>query len=481
MGLGLHDGGLGVARFLVEQGAKVTVTDLRSAEVLAPTLEKLKGLPIEYVLGQHREEDFRQTELVVRNPAVPRESPYLEIARQAGASIEMEMTLFFKLCPSKLVLGITGTRGKTTTTILVGEMLKNWRKDTVVAGNLRVSALEKLSQIGPDTPVVLELSSWQLEGLGEQKISPRYAAVTNMSPDHLNRYRDMEDYADAKRNIYRWQDENGVTVLNWDDAIVKEFCEDVPGKAILFTTSYDMPDRTFTGKGVPTTKITAMPENYFMLISVTEAGELNDGHMDVDLTPFSARLKVPGRHNRANAMAALGLAWAVGCSHEAIVKGMQNFKGVPDRLELVRKLGRVRYFNDTTATSPAGTVAALQAFEEDKGKIVLIAGGADKKLDFAPMVAAIEQTATAKKLRKLILLAGSATTRLVEALQSAEVVDPVYAGEAPYTALEPAVQAAKAATKPGDIVLLSPGCASFGMFLHEFDRGEQFRQIVNGL
>src|SRR3954468_9210663 len=141
MGLGLHDGGLGVARFLVEQGAEVTVTDLRSAEVLAPTLEKLKGLPIRYVLGEHREEDFRQAELVVRNPAVPRESRFLQIARDAGASLEMEMTLFFKLCPSDFLLGITGTRGKTSTTLLAGSLLKEWRPDTIIAGNLRISAL----------------------------------------------------------------------------------------------------------------------------------------------------------------------------------------------------------------------------------------------------------------------------------------------------------------------------------------------------
>src|SRR5581483_11126306 len=174
MGLGVHGGGLGVARFLVGQGADVTVTDLRTPAQLQPSLDALAGLPIHFVLGRHDEADFRNTDLVVRNPGVPRESPYLQAARAAGAAIEMEMTLFFRLCPGP-ILGITGTKGKTTTTLLTGAMLREQYPDTVVAGNLRVSAIEALPRITAGTPVVLELSSWQLEGLGEAQLSPQYA------------------------------------------------------------------------------------------------------------------------------------------------------------------------------------------------------------------------------------------------------------------------------------------------------------------
>jgi UDP-N-acetylmuramoylalanine--D-glutamate ligase len=455
MGLGLHDGGLGVTRFLVEHGAKVTVTDLRSEEVLAPTLEKLKGLPVEYVLGEHRAADFQQADLVIRNPAVPRESYYLQVAREAGVSIEMEMTLFFKLCPSKFILGITGTRGKTTTTILAGEMLKAWRKDTVVAGNLRVSALEKLPQIGPDTPVVLELSSWQLEGMGEQKISPRYAAITNLSPDHLNRYHDMEDYASAKRHIYRWQDKNGVAVLNADDELVCTFAEDVPGQVRRFSLNRTDLEGAYLRAG----------RFYWNTPDGLENGP-------------TSLLNMPGRHNQANVLAAIALVSAAGCPKAAILEGLKNFKGVADRLELVRVLDEVRYYNDTTATSPAGTVAALEAFTGDKAQVVLIAGGADKKLDFGPMVEAITAAARAGRIRRLILLDGTATPRLWEALQEANM--PRIYGTI-FTDFEQAILAAKSAALPGDIVLLSPGCASFGMFLHEFDRGEKFRNIVNKL
>ena len=452
MGLGLHDGGLGVTRFLVEQGATVTVTDLRSAEVLAPTLEKLKDLPVEYVLGEHRESDFRNADLVVRNPAVPRESRFLQIAREAGASLEMEMTLFFKLCRSSQILGITGTRGKTSTTLLAGALLKEWRPDTVIAGNLRVSALEKLDQIGPDTPVVLELSSWQLEGMGEQHLSPPYAAVTNLSPDHLNRYRDLGDYADAKRNIYRWQTEAGIVVLNADDSIVCDFSEDAPGDVRWFSLE------------------SAGLQGAWLANDQFCWNDANGSHScPADL------LKLPGKHNQANALAAIALVSLLGCPPEAIEAGLRNFAGVPDRLELVREVNGVRFYNDTTATSPAGVVAALQSFESEQGQLILLAGGADKALDFEPMVEAIKASVDAGRLKKIVLLAGNATARLSQELKAAEVSNIC---TRPYSNFKSAIRTARSAAQPGDLVLLSPGAASFGMFIHEFDRGQQFREFV---
>src|SRR3954462_3807903 len=213
MGLGIHGGGLGVARFLANHGARVTVTDLRGPEQLQSSLGALADLPITYVLGQHRDEDFRAADLVIRNPGVPRESRYLQIARASGAAVEMEMTLFFRLCPGP-ILGITGTKGKTTTTLLAAAMLREQYPDTIVAGNLRVSALEALPRITAGTPVVLELSSWQLEGLGEAKLSPQYACITNISPDHLDRYGSLQPYAEAKEQIFLHQRAIDVAVFN---------------------------------------------------------------------------------------------------------------------------------------------------------------------------------------------------------------------------------------------------------------------------
>ncbi|MEI7554185.1 UDP-N-acetylmuramoyl-L-alanine--D-glutamate ligase [Candidatus Chlorohelix sp.] len=459
MGLGLHDGGLGVTKFLVAQGAEVTVTDLRSLEVLQPTLERLEGLPIKYVFGEHREEDFRNAELVIRNPAVPLESSYLKIAREAGAQIEMELTLFYKLCRSHKIIGVTGTRGKTTSTLLLGTIMKEWRSDTVVAGNLRVSALNKLDEIGEDTPVALEISCWQLEGFGEKGISPSYAAVTNLSPDHLNRYRDMADYANSKRWIYRNQAKEGVVFLNLNDAMVRTFAEDAPGKVGWFAFN-------------------PLPEDKAGTFLRDEVIIWRDWDGNEEEICSSNALKLPGAHNLMNALTATALAKAVGVPVAAIRRGIENFKGVPDRLEFVREIHGVRFINDTTSTSPAGVLAALEAMRHSENSdIVLIAGGADKNLQFEGMATAIANPQN--RVRAIVLLKGSATPLLQEALAQAGLSEKLLYG--PFDDFPAAVTLSGELAKEGGLVLLSPGCASFGLFIHEFERGERFREIVRRL
>src|SRR5262245_34334255 len=340
MGLGIHDGGLGAARFLVGQGADVTVTDMRGPDLLKLSLDALAGLPIHYVLGEHREADFRNADLVIRNPGVPRESAYLQIARASGAAIEMEMTLFFRLCPGP-ILGITGTKGKTTTTLLAGAMLREQYPDTVVAGNLRVSALEALPRITAGTPVVLELSSWQLEGLGEAQLSPQYACVTNLSPDHLDRYASMEAYTEAKKQILLHQGQHGVVVLNWDDEVLHEtFASTAPGEVIWFS---------YSAGPVADDNRCSFYLNDKLFWGIRDPGR----HQRQDEFIVSlANPNLPGDHNRANVAAAAALAKAFGITNEAICAAVQSFPGVPHRLELVCELDGVRYINDTTATAP---------------------------------------------------------------------------------------------------------------------------------
>lgn len=461
MGLGINGGGLGVTRFLVSQGAEVTVTDLRDAEVLKPSLEELRDLPVRYVLGRHREEDFRATELVIRNPGVPRESRYLQIAREHGAQIEMEMTLFFRLCEGP-ILGITGTRGKTTTTMLTGAILKEQFPDTVVAGNLRISAVEQLPRIGATTPVVLELSSWQLEGLGEAGLSPRYACVTNLSPDHLDRYHNMAAYGAAKQHIFRHQraGQGDVLVLNADDMEVRGWAGERAfrdGLAWFSTRQRGEELRASFGDAA------AWWDGAILRWS-------DEAIVDQD------ELILRGEHNQANVAAATALAkmYRPSVATEAVARALRAFRGVPDRLELVRELHGVRFVNDTTATAPTATIAALHTVE---GPIVLIAGGADKQLDFGELAATIgELSRGAGKIKAVLLLAGTATPRLTEALAAAGVTP-----ADTFDALEPAVRRAYALAKPSGVALLSPGCASFGMFVNEFDRGERFRQVVAGL
>src|SRR5919204_104697 len=237
MGLGVHGGGLGVARYMARNGANVRVTDLRTADKMRASMDALagEGLRVEYTLSEPREEDFRGAEVVVRNPAVPRESPWLALARTLGKPIEMEISLFLKLCPAP-VIGVTGTKGKSTTSTWTWEMLRRWRPDAVLAGNLRVSALEALPQIGPHTPVVLELSSFQLEGLEDPAISPHLAAVTNLSPDHMDRYRDMRDYGEAKKHIFKYQrpERGDWVVLNANDPAVASWSAEAPAGVAWF-------------------------------------------------------------------------------------------------------------------------------------------------------------------------------------------------------------------------------------------------------
>lgn len=476
MGLGVHGGGLGVTRFLLEQGADVTVTDLRSAEQLASTLAQLEGLPVRYVLGEHREEDFRNADLVIRNPGVPRESRYLQAAREAGATIEMEMTLFFRLCPGPII-GITGTKGKTTTTLLTGAMLRQQFPDTIVAGNLRVSALEQLPRIGPETPVVLELSSWQLEGLGEAKLSPRYACITNLSPDHLDRYGSMQEYQRAKEQIWLHQRRGDVIVLNANDERVSQ----------MAVIEFEAGNVTYFADDTPIWQEWYQEQYTPRSIAYWRDGTLRwHHHYDHGDTPEiicdTADVRLPGRHNLANIAAAAALAKMFGVANEHIRAAIHEFSGVPDRMEPVRELRGVQFINDTTATTPTAARAALHSLD---APTIVIAGGADKQLTFADLAHALLARAKA-----IVLLDGTATPKLQAALDEARserqeavggVEQPLPTTVGPFAEFEPAVRAAYELAEPGDVVLLSPGCASFGMFKNEFERGEQFRQIVQAL
>ncbi|NJM07020.1 UDP-N-acetylmuramoyl-L-alanine--D-glutamate ligase [Candidatus Gracilibacteria bacterium] len=447
MGLGVHGGGLGVARWLLRQGARVTVTDMADASALAAPLAQLDtiaadlGTSVRYTLGEHRASDFTTPELIVANPAVRPDSPWLALAHEAAVPIASEMSLFFERCPGP-ILGVTGTKGKTTTALLLAAMLRQEHPGTVAAGNMRVSALEALDKIDATTPVVLELSSFQLVGLGAAGYSPQYALITNISPDHLNYHGTMHEYVAAKAQIYLHQSDNGVTILPHDLA-------DLPP-----------PLGTCYRFGLDTSEPAGRMDGARGLFLGEELFTLDD-------------MQLRGRHNLANALAAASLARSFGISAPSIRQALRSFGGVEHRQELVRILDGVRYINDTTATNPAAALAALESLP---GPLILIAGGADKKLEFDAFARAIMAHTKA-----YLLLEGSGTARLAEALGRAETAHttPLFGGTfGDFTA---AIEAAQELAVPGDTVLLSPGCASFGMFQNEFHRGEEFRRIVNGL
>lgn len=458
MGLGVHGGGVGVARFLALQGADVTVTDLRTPEDLRTSIEALDGLPIRFVLGEHRDDDFRRAEIVVRNPAVPPTSRYLQIAREAGAIVETEMTLFFRLCPGP-ILGVTGTKGKTTTTLLLGAMLRERFPDTVVAGNLRISALDQLPLIGAATPVALELSSFALEGLGEAGLSPKIACITTIAPDHLDRHGTMEAYIRAKEQIWRHQHPGDTVVLNADSPVMREM-------AVVAQRPHDVV--WFAGaEGAETRDLENKRGAFWRGDELIWRDQSAEGGMTHTVICTRDDVRLPGAHNLANIAAAAAAACAFGVAPERIRHAVRTFTGVEHRLEFVRELDGVRYINDTAATAPEAAIAALRVFN---APIVLIAGGADKNLPFEAFALEI-----ARRVKAVILLQGTATPKLLGALH-AICADIDILG--PYDDFEQALNTARHIAASGDIVLLSPGCASFGMFRNEFHRGETFRRIV---
>ncbi len=448
MGLGTRGGGVGVARFLAEHGAIVTVTDGKTADDLAQPISELAGLPIRYVLGGHDERDFTAdgADMVVRNPGVRRTSPWLRLARESGVPVEMEMSLFFRLCPAPIV-GITGTKGKTTTATLCAAMLSAWDERTVLAGNMGVSALAQLPRITPDTPVVIEVSNWQLEALDEHGFSPQIAVLTNISEDHLDTYDGFDDYANTKRSITAHQRSDSLLVVNADEPEAWKATSTTSARVFPFGAD----DRGRTGAWL-------------------REGGLVIRHSDRQVTiPIPPQVLSGGSHLLANAAAAAAAASLRGAPGEAIAQGLNAFHGVKDRNERVGEIGGVEYVNDTAATTPIATIAALRAYAGRR--IHLIAGGSDKRVELAPLAEAAADLAAA-----VYLLNGTATPRLVDLL--AERAFP-FVG--PFDSMAEAVTSAARAAAPGDVVLLSPGCASFGLFRDEFHRGEEFRRAVGEL
>lgn len=448
LGLGRRQGGQGVARFLVESGARVRVTDQRDEEDLRETLAGLSDLQIEYTLGRHEEQDIRWADIIVRNPAVPRESPWLLLARSLGKPVEMEMTLFFRACAGRIA-GVTGTKGKTTVTTLLAAMLRQGWPHSVLAGNMGVSALSQLRAITPDTPVAIELSSFQLEGLDEHRMSPHVAVLTSISPDHLDRYSSFDDYARVKSAIFAHQ-------LATDWAVVED--GHLPGSIDAAISS-----RRVTFGTIP------RPQSEYALWLERERFIGRWDGAPVDLGPAS-NLRVPGEHSALNALAAAAAALAMGATASQVQRAIAGFTGVPHRLESVATIAGIEFVNDTAATAPAAAVAALLAFSGRE--IVAIVGGSEKNLSMEPLADALMENAAT-----VLLLDGGATPKLQQLLSERAHTRV----EGSFDSMDGAVRRAAEIAVPGAVVLLSPGTASFGMFRDEFHRGEAFREAVYSL
>lgn len=438
MGLGRFEGGVGVTRWLANQGARVLVTDCDSADKLTASVAQVADLPnVELRLAGHDERDFTSADLVVVNPAVPPTSPYLQAAAAAGVPVSTEINLFVERCRAATI-GITGSVGKSTTTAMIGHVLerslpagKVW-----VGGNLGKSLLDQLPQIAPDDVVVLELSSFQLERTPLIRWSPNVAVITNITPNHLDWHGDFEAYAAAKMNIARFQ-------------------RPATGTLII----HDTPDllRRVQNEFTDSRKVWRFAASVDGLTVATSAA-VSDQKRWTDV-----RLDVPGAHNRENAAAALAAALAIGADMERTKVALATFAGLPHRLQRVALRNGVTYYNDSKSTTPEAAITAMNAID---APLIVILGGYDKGSDLS---AVAKLAARRARFAACLGNTGPGIAALIERERGRAKL---------FDTFEDAVRACQREAQPGEVVLLSPACASWGMFEDYRQRGDLFVRLV---
>ncbi|MBI3632705.1 MAG: UDP-N-acetylmuramoyl-L-alanine--D-glutamate ligase [Candidatus Vogelbacteria bacterium] len=427
MGMDANGRGLKDARFLLQHGALVLGTDLKKAEELPEAIALVKEFPdLTLVLGEHRLEDFKNQDYIMRAALAPINSPYLALARDNGIPVVSDETLFLRMAPGIRTIGITGTRGKTTVTYMIYEILKSSSSDSVkqsvfLGGNVQGTAMLPLLDIVKDgDTVVMELDSWKLQSFAENNISLDVAVFTTFYRDHMNYYKDsMEDYWNDKSAIFASQSEDDVLILS--------------------------------------------PQ----VAEIMEEKDISREYLLAKEFPKDWRLKLLGEHNRQNAALALYVARSLGISDEISRKVLENFNGVPGRLEYLGEKNGIKYFNDTTATSPEGVIAALHALSGYKSKIILMGGGADKSFEYTTYAEEIK-----KNVKALVLFKGGASDKVLALLSDSTII----AGKN-ITSMAEAFALAQSIAKTGDVIILSPGAASFGIFKNEYDRGDQFTRL----
>ncbi len=416
-GLGRFGGNIIASRWLVEQGATVTVTDMAPREKLADSVKQLDGLPITWHLGEHQEDDFTNADLVVASPAIPTTNLFLQAASKAGVPVTTEIRLVVERCPATVV-GVTGTKGKSTTTALLGEMLKA-RHTTWVGGNIGGSLLFDLPKMKQSDVVLLELSSYMLEHLGALRWSPHVAVVTLIAADHLEWHGSFDKYLRAKANIVCYQKATDYVVLPEHNRPALTMADLSPARLVMFGLN---------------------------------------GRRRFELA-------LPGEHNQLNAQGAFAAAQIMGVTWDEAQRAVRTFPGLPHRLQLVHERSGVRYFDDSIATIPEAAIKGLDAFPP--GKVIQIVGGYDKHLDMKSMTTALAERA------KAVLTLGDLGATLAAQTRAAGGRAVHECGDLPT-----AVARAKEIAAPDDVVLLSTGCASYDQFANFEQRGQAFADLV---
>lgn len=443
--------GLGVSNiplidYMYDKKAKVTVFDDREEDKIPKEImDKIKEYKFEFSFGKDNLSKLKNFDIIFRSPSCMPTRPELEEEAKNGAIVTTEIEMLMQMCPAKII-GVTGSDGKTTTTSLIYAILKKAGYNTYLGGNIGTPLFTKLEEMTPEDVVVLELSSFQLMGM---KISPHIGVITNITPNHLNIHKDYQEYIDAKKNIFKHQNENDIVILNYDNEITRNSAKEAMSKVVFFSHKEKL-------------------ENGFIV----------DGKIikrcEDDIRKHIIETKdivLRGEHNYENVATALA-ATATLVNEDVAVEAIKEFKPVEHRIEFIKEINKVKWYNDSVSSSPTRTIAGLNSFDEE---IVLIAGGYDKNLDYTPIAKPIVE-----KVKKLILI-GQTSGKIYDCVKEEAEKQNTKIDIYMCNTLEETVNLAKRVAKPHQVVLFSPASASFDMFKNFADRGEQFKKLVNEL
>ena len=444
--IGIGVSNLPLLEYFYDLNARVTIFDSKeSNQISVEAMQKIEKYGFEFIGGKDSLSRLKGFDIIFRSPSCMPDRPELVEAVENGAVLTSEIEMVLKLAPCK-VIGVTGTEGKTTTTTLINEIIKKSGRKTYLGGNMGKPIFTKIRNIKPENIIILELSSFQLS---DMDISPDISVVTNIYPDHLNVHKSYEEYREAKKNIFKHQLENGIVVLNYNNEFTREFAKEANGKVIFFSSKEKLDDGFIYDKADGTIKY------------------CEDGVRRHIIKKDNIKLR--GIHNYENICAALAATSSI-VDVDTQIKAIEEFTGVEHRLEFVRELNNVKWYNDSIGTSPASTIAGLNSFDED---IILLAGGSDKGLDYEEVGKTI-----ARKVRALILT-GPTSEKIENATKQALNGKSI---EIYYTSnMQESVNLAKDIAKAGDVVLLSPASASFDLYKNFEERGHQFKDCVNNL
>ncbi len=439
--LGLAISGVSTAKALNKLGANIIITDMKKEDELSQYIDDLNGINIKYILGCN-DVNLDNICLIVKSPGIPLEIPLINKAKEKGIEVITDIELAYRISKNQFV-AITGTNGKTTTTALTGELFRNANKDCHVTGNIGVGILWEIVNSSEDDVFVIEASSFQLEST--KTFKPKVSVITNITPDHINWHKSFDNYINAKKKVLLNQEKDDFTILNYDDPILREISKEVKSKLVFFSADNKLDFGVYV-------------EGDYIVV--------NNGS-DIEKVIRYKDIKIPGKHNLQNSLAAVAIGWCMGINFNIIEKTLKEFEGVEHRIEFVENIDGIKFYNDSKGTNPDASIQALKALDNP---IILIAGGMDKGGSFEEFVEYFDD-----KVKSLILL-GETATKIKDTAINKGFSNIYIVGN-----MKEAVQKSFEMANNGDSVLLSPACASWDMFSDYEERGNVFKNEVRSL